>query len=52
MYRKFTAQFQDTDWFGQIYNLFGEVRRKAKSFSEKDIDETIDKAIKAVRKSQ
>ncbi|OGG03312.1 hypothetical protein A2W14_02345 [Candidatus Gottesmanbacteria bacterium RBG_16_37_8] len=44
-----TAKVEDTDWFNKLYDQFSEVRKEAQSFTEKEIDQAINKAIKAVR---
>src|SRR3989338_2050297 len=41
----------DSAWFKRLYDLFSKVRQEAQSSSEKEIDQTIDAAVKAVRKS-
>lgn len=40
---------EDTTWFKRLYDRFGKVRKEANKFPEKEIDTTIDKAIRAVR---
>lgn len=48
---RIATKAQDTAWFKKLYDQFNEVRKEAGRFSEKEIDHTIDKAVKAVRKS-
>ncbi|MBI4067251.1 AbrB/MazE/SpoVT family DNA-binding domain-containing protein [Candidatus Gottesmanbacteria bacterium] len=46
-----TTKAQDTAWFRKLYDQFSDVRKEAQKFSEKEINQVIDKAVKAVRKS-
>ena len=48
---RFTHQTGESVWFKKLYEQFSDVRKEAKSMSEIEIDKTIDKAVKAVRKS-
>ncbi|TSC88198.1 MAG: hypothetical protein G01um101416_221, partial [Microgenomates group bacterium Gr01-1014_16] len=36
-------------WFKELYDHFDKVRLEARKYSEKDVDKTIDQAVKAVR---
>ncbi|MBI2029464.1 hypothetical protein HYT02_03550 [Candidatus Gottesmanbacteria bacterium] len=49
-FKKLSTQALDIEWFRKLYDCFAKVREEAQSFSEKDIDQTIDRAVKAVRK--
>ena len=48
-----TAVFDGSSWFKELYDLFAPVRKEAKEkrLSSQEIDEAIDQAVKAVRKS-
>lgn len=48
---KFTPKAGDTAWFKKLYDRFSEVRKETQSMSEKQINHTINEAVKAVRKS-
>ena len=48
---RMTATAGDSVWFKKLYDRFASVRNEASSYSEKEINATIDKAVKAVRKS-
>lgn len=41
----------DSLWFKKLYGEFATVRKEARKYPEKELDKTIDKAVKAVRKS-
>lgn len=47
----FAIRMQDTVWFKKLYDRFSRVRKEAQSFSEKEIDQVIDRAVRAVRKN-
>lgn len=48
---RITPKAEETAWFRKLYDQFGEVRKEAQAISEKQIDQAINKAVKAVRKS-
>ncbi|OGG31593.1 hypothetical protein A3I51_02995 [Candidatus Gottesmanbacteria bacterium RIFCSPLOWO2_02_FULL_38_8] len=48
---RITAKAGDTDWFKKLYKQFAKVRKEAKSYTEKEINQAINKAVKTVRKS-
>ena len=41
----------ETAWFKKLYDQFSEVRKEAKHLSPKEVEKTIESAVKAVRKS-
>lgn len=47
---KINQTASNTSWFAKLYQQFAFVRKQAKLFSEKEIDNAIDKAVDAVRK--
>ena len=47
---KINQTVSNASWFAQLYQQFAPVRKQAKLFSEKEIDNAIDKAVDAVRK--
>lgn len=48
---KIAEKAGESAWFKSLYDQFSEVRKEAQSSTEKEIDQTIDEAVKAVRKS-
>ena len=42
---------QGSPWLKEAYEAFADVRKELKKYSEEEINEAIDKAVKAVRKS-
>lgn len=48
---RITTKAADTAWFKKLYDQFSEVRKETKHSPKKEIDLTIEKAVKAVRKS-
>ncbi len=40
-----------SDWVKELYDLFAPVRTQAGKVNEKDVNETIDEAVQAVRKA-
>lgn len=48
---KISQNAGDSQWFKKLYDEFTPVRKEAKKYTEKEINKSIDKAIKAVRKS-
>ena len=49
---KVAPKTTDGVWLKKLYDHFNKVRKEAKAYGEKEIDKSIDQAIKAVRKSQ
>lgn len=48
---RITTSAKDTFWFKKLYDQFSKTRKEARIMPEKEIDKSIDKALKAVRKS-
>ena len=46
---RISSKVEDSDWFKKLYTEFGKVRKEARSLTEKEIDQAINKAIKAIR---
>lgn len=46
---KLSQKAGDSLWFKKLYDEFSKVRKEAKSYTGKEIDKTIDKAVKAAR---
>ena len=42
---------EGSPWLKELYDLFAPVRRETKKYSEEEINKTIGKAVKAVRKA-
>ena len=47
---KVSQKAGDSLWYKKLYDEFGKVRKESKRYSEKEIDKTIDKVVKATRK--
>lgn len=45
------AQVNDSSWLKEAYEAFAGVRKQTEQYSEEEINEAIDQALKAVRKS-
>lgn len=45
------SQNHGSPWLKEAYEAFADVRKELKKYSEEEINEAIDKAVKAVRKS-
>lgn len=45
------ARGTDSAWLKKLYEHFAKVRKEAKSYSQKEINKSIDQAIKATRTS-
>ena len=48
---KVSQKTGDSVWFKKLYDEFTPVRKQGLKYSEKEIDKSIDNAVKAVRKS-
>lgn len=48
---RITTVAKDTLWFKKLYDQFSKTRKEARTMPEKEINKSIDKALKAVRKS-
>lgn len=42
---------QGSPWLKEAYDAFADIRKQMKQYSEQEINEAIDQAVKAVRKS-
>lgn len=47
---KISTAAKNTAWFKKLYDRFSPVRKEAQSYSQRQIDKYIDRAVKAVRK--
>lgn len=45
------TQSEGSPWLKEAYDAFADVRKKMEKYSEEEINEAIDQAVKAVRKS-
>ena len=47
---RITPKAKDTDWFKKLFQEFSKVRNETQSYTEQEIDQAINKAVKAVRR--
>lgn len=48
---KVSQKVSGSPWLKEAYQAFADIRKELKQYSEEEINEAIDKAVKAVRKS-